>query len=227
MSRLAAAPKPRREKKRLQKPNPEVRGRLMEAAADLIQEGGYAALRIEDIVQRAGLSIGTFYLYFEGKPDIFISLIIDYTERLRERVKVARQGEEAIAVRLSRSLDAYLDFVLETEPGFVPFARESGTMSTNAGPLSSWAFQAHADDLQPFIQEAMEKGEMRPDDPVLTSQALVGLTQHMVLYWLDHKETYTRERIKSFLDMLSAFGLAPIVSRRPPELPRTDGRTDE
>jgi len=212
--RVAAAPKPKRRRKILQTPNPEVRRRLLEAAADLIREGGYGALRVEDIAERAGLSVGTFYLYFEGKPDIFINLILEYTERARERVRSAREGDGPVAARLSRGLDAYIGFVEETEAGFVPFARESGIMLTNAGPLSSWTFAIHADDLRPFIEEAMERGEMRRQDPVLVSQALVGLTQHMVLYWLEHRDTCTRAEIKSFLDMFGAFGLAPLEARR-------------
>jgi AcrR family transcriptional regulator len=212
--RPTLSPKPKRSRKKLQTPNPEVRQRLLDAAADLIREGGYAALRIEDIAERAALSVGTFYLYFESKPDVFMNLIIDYTERLRTRVREARQGDGPVAVRLSYGLDAYIDFVLETEPGFIPFARESGTMLTNAGPLSSWAFKAHAEDLEPFIREAMDRGEMRPADPVLVSQALVGLTQHLVLYWLEHKDQYTRAELKSFVDMFGAFGLAPFEARR-------------
>lgn len=213
MQEIVPAEKPKRERKRLQTPNPEVRARLMDAAADLIREDSYASLRIEDITERAGLSVGTFYLYFQGKPDLFINLVIDYTERLRSRVRAAREGDGPIAARLSRALQAYIDFAMENEKGFVHFAREAGAMETNAGPLSNWAFNAHAADLRPYIEEAVALGEMRPCDPELTSQALVGLAQHMVLYWLDHKDTYSRQQVKSFLDVFGAFGLAPFEGR--------------
>ena len=42
----------------------------MDAAADLIKEEGWPAVRIDEIAERAGLSVGTFYLYFDGKPVI-------------------------------------------------------------------------------------------------------------------------------------------------------------
>jgi AcrR family transcriptional regulator len=206
--------RPKRQRKRLQTPNPEVRQRLMDAAAELILDGRYDDLRIEDITDHAGLSVGTFYLYFRGKSDLFIHLVLDYTERLRARVREAREsGEGPIAARLSRGLDAYIDFVLENEQGFISFANESGTMSTNAGILSSWAFNLHAEDLRPYLEAAIEAGEMRPLDTVLTSQALVGLAQHMMLFWLANKDTYTREQIKSFLDIFGAFGVAPLERR--------------
>jgi len=226
MDRVTPAAKPKRERKRLQTPNPEVRRRLMDAAADLIREGGWNAVRIEDITERAALSVGTFYLYFEGKSDLFLNLVLDYTQRLRDRIGAAREeGDGPVAARLSRGFDAYLDFVLENEPGFVHYVQESGVLQTTDGPLSHWAFRQHAADLRPYIEDGIRNGDIRNTDPTLLSQAMVGLTQHMVLYWLEHRDEYSRAQIKSFLDMFIALGMAPL-ERRPNGRGQTGGRAN-
>src|SRR3989304_1964566 len=129
MERLAHVRPPRRQRKGLQTPNPDAPQRPLEAGLELINEGGYNALRIEDIASRAGLSVGTFYLYFEGKSDLFVNLVQDYTRRLRDRLRNA--GARTPTSRLARSLDAYLDFVLENEQAFLHFVRTSGAMQTN------------------------------------------------------------------------------------------------
>lgn len=198
-----------RERKRLQAPNPEVRQRLMDAAADILREGGYAALRIEDIAERAGLSVGTFYLYFDGKPALFVRLVQDYTERLRQRLIGA--GGSSSADRMARSIDAYLDFVLENERAFVHYVRASGSMQTNQGPLAAWALNSHAADLQPGVEDAVRRKEIRRLNPALTSQAIVGLIQHVAVYWLEHKDDCTREELKGFLLEFIGFG----ILRRP------------
>lgn len=48
---------------------------LTTAAMALFAERGYAATRLEDIAQRAGVSKGTLYLYFSSKEALFKAVI--------------------------------------------------------------------------------------------------------------------------------------------------------
>ncbi|MEV6157936.1 helix-turn-helix domain-containing protein [Nonomuraea sp. NPDC052129] len=43
----------------------------------------------KDLARRAGLSVGTFYLYFEGKDDLFVNLVVTYTGLLQARLRQA------------------------------------------------------------------------------------------------------------------------------------------
>lgn len=199
-------PRPRRPRKRLRTPNEEVRRRLMEAASQIIHDHGMPELRVDEVASRAGLSVGTFYLYFEGKEDLFANLVIDYTERLRAVLRAAYEGEGGTIERLDRSLDAYLDFVDENERGFLYF-RDSGTVHTTVGRLSSWALDRHADDLRPLIEEGIEAGRYRAADPQLTAQAIVGAVQHIAGWWLENREQCSREQIKAFLLSFTGLGV--------------------
>lgn len=211
VDRLEHVRPPRRQRKGLQTPNPEVRQRLMAAAAALINEGGYGALRIEEIAARADLSVGTFYLYFVGKSDLFVNLVQDYTERLRARMLGV--GGSTPTAQLARSIDAYLDFVEENERAFLHFVRASGSMQTNHGSLSTWALNSHAADLLPGIEAAIRRGEARALNPVLVSQAMIGLTQHLVVFWLEHKDVCSREGLKAFLLSFVGYGIRAPGSR--------------
>lgn len=48
---------------------------ILEAALKVFAERGYAATRMDDIAQRAGVTKGTIYLYFESKDAVFRSLV--------------------------------------------------------------------------------------------------------------------------------------------------------
>lgn len=48
---------------------------LTEAALALFVEKGFAATRLEDVAQRAGVSKGTLYLYFDSKEALFKAVI--------------------------------------------------------------------------------------------------------------------------------------------------------
>lgn len=206
MDDLRPIPRPRRPRKRPRTPNPEVRRRLMEAASELIHDQGVPQLRVEELASRAGLSVGTFYLYFDGKDDLFAQLVIEYTERLRERMRAAYAGPGELTERLRQSLVSYLEFVEENEKGFLYF-RDAGTIQTPVGRLSSWALAQHAADLRPLLEEGMRTGVFRPLDPEQTAQAIVGLTQHMAGWWLEHRDECSREEIGHFLLSLTGVGL--------------------
>ena len=48
----------------------ETRQLILEAAAEVFDEGGYRAARISDIMQRAGITQGALYFHFSSKLDL-------------------------------------------------------------------------------------------------------------------------------------------------------------
>jgi AcrR family transcriptional regulator len=62
---------------------------ILDAAAKLVVERGFHAVRVADIARACGTSTGTVHYYFAGKDDVL-------TEALRESVEraVERQGSE-------------------------------------------------------------------------------------------------------------------------------------
>src|SRR3546814_12738287 len=47
------------------------RARLIDAAKEVFEESGFLETRISDIAERAGLSHGSFYYYFDSKEQVF------------------------------------------------------------------------------------------------------------------------------------------------------------
>lgn len=208
MPRVRAVKPKKRSRRQLQTPNEEVRGRILEAAALLIADGGFPALRIDELAASAEISVGTFYLYFEGKNDLFVQLVIGYTDRLLERFHEADLEGGTVIERMARRFDRYLDFVEEHRAGFLYF-RDSGAVHTTGGRLSDWALNVHAADLRPLLDEGMASGELRQMDSELLAHAITGLLQHMVGVWLESGETVSRQRMRRFVDGLVAFGTWP------------------
>ncbi|RHX89594.1 TetR/AcrR family transcriptional regulator [Leptospira stimsonii] len=53
---------------------------IIEAAYKLVKQRGYAETGIRDIVEAAGVSIGTFYSYYRDKNDIALEILRKYSE---------------------------------------------------------------------------------------------------------------------------------------------------
>ena len=60
------------------------RARLLQAARELIGEGGFDAITIADVTERAEVGFGTFYGYFESKHAIVRAVIVDGIEHLAD-----------------------------------------------------------------------------------------------------------------------------------------------
>ncbi|HLH28143.1 MAG TPA: TetR/AcrR family transcriptional regulator [Acidimicrobiales bacterium] len=60
----------------------QTRARLLEAAKEVFEEQGFLEARISDIAERAGLSHGSFYHYFESKEEIFREVARDQQNRI-------------------------------------------------------------------------------------------------------------------------------------------------
>ena len=50
------------------------RERLLQAAQELIEEGGYSAASVAAIAERAGVAAGTLYRHFESKQQLFVDV---------------------------------------------------------------------------------------------------------------------------------------------------------
>jgi AcrR family transcriptional regulator len=78
----------------------ETRAKLLDAAVPALAEKGYHATRVDDIVRQAGVSHGTFYLYFANKDDLFRTLAercADEADALAESLGVVDAGAAGVA----------------------------------------------------------------------------------------------------------------------------------
>ncbi|HLB13968.1 MAG TPA: TetR/AcrR family transcriptional regulator [Burkholderiales bacterium] len=81
-------------------------GEILDAALDLFVEKGFAATRLEDVAQRAGVSKGTVYLYFDSKDDLFKAVIRSGMVRAIEEAEKLVTGFEGSSADLLRQIYA-------------------------------------------------------------------------------------------------------------------------
>jgi AcrR family transcriptional regulator len=87
---------------------------LLTAAEAVLARRGYAGLRVDDVLDEAGLSTRAFYRHFRGKSELFLALFDREAARAGERLgrKVAAAGspvqrvEAWVAATLALAYDA-------------------------------------------------------------------------------------------------------------------------
>jgi len=78
---------------------------ILDAAFDVFGEQGFARTRLEEVAQRAGVSKGTLYLYFDSKETLF-------REMVRAKIVAAlREGEAFVEEFKGNSRDLLVAFL--------------------------------------------------------------------------------------------------------------------
>jgi AcrR family transcriptional regulator len=78
----------------------ERRRRILRAAAELATEGGFDAVQMREVAERADVALGTLYRYFPSKIHLLVSVLADEMEELHDRLKAASAGPESPADRV-------------------------------------------------------------------------------------------------------------------------------
>jgi AcrR family transcriptional regulator len=62
------------------------RQHLLTAAEEVFGSKGFAHTSVQEITQRAGVALGTFYIYYPNKDSLFLELVDDLGLRLQKYV---------------------------------------------------------------------------------------------------------------------------------------------
>jgi len=93
--------------------------RLLDSAAEVIDEIGYERLTTAMVAERAGASIGTVYRYFPDRIAVLQSLSVRFLNDFIEEVSSALQAESVTSWQ--SAVDAVIDTAVRsfaTKPGF-------------------------------------------------------------------------------------------------------------
>lgn len=80
------------------------RGKLVQAAGELMAEGGVEAVTISSITERADLGAGTFYNYFSSRDEVIDAVVASAVETLGQRLDALTLGMPDAAEIYSFSL---------------------------------------------------------------------------------------------------------------------------
>jgi AcrR family transcriptional regulator len=149
------------------------RERLLGAARELIEEGGYASASVLAITQRAGLAAGTLYRHFPSKAELFVELFRTVCEHeLQIGQQAAAQDVQSTVERVEIVLATFAERALRNPRLAWALIAEPVDALVDAERL---AYRAHyARLLAAGLRAAIAAGEVPQQDADLTAAALVG-----------------------------------------------------
>jgi AcrR family transcriptional regulator len=151
-------------------------GEILDAALDLFVEKGFAATRLEDVAQRAGVSKGTVYLYFDSKEDLFKAVIRSGMVRAIEEAERRVAAYPGSAADLLRELyTAWWQNIGGTKLAGIPklMISEAQNFPELARFYYEEVIQRGSQLFARTIERGIERGEFRPVNIDYAVRALV------------------------------------------------------
>jgi AcrR family transcriptional regulator len=130
---------------------------ILEAAAQIIGQSGLAAFNTNAVAERAGVSIGTLYQYFDGKDAIMAALIRRTQAERTEALATVLAGEYVTVAELVRAVvkainrqhreDSLLAAAIDYEEARLPVETEITDFLDGAGAALRVVFARYGNEL--------------------------------------------------------------------------------
>jgi TetR/AcrR family transcriptional regulator len=167
-------------------------GELLAAALTLFVEKGYAATRVEEVAQRAGVSKGTLFLYFANKEELFKAMV-------RENLAGHFPEWNAEFEVWSGSTSELLSYALREwweRVGQTPVAGITKLMMSEAANFPELAAFYEQEVMAPgrllvqrILQRGVDRGEFRPIAPADMQHAVYAVLAPM-LFLMSWKHSF-------------------------------------
>ncbi|MBI4267118.1 MAG: TetR/AcrR family transcriptional regulator [Chloroflexi bacterium] len=160
------------------------RGRILDAALEVIARRGYSAAGVQEIVDVSGTSKGSFYFHFPSKERMVMALLEGMSDRLINKVNDSVKHQPTPLHRVAGSIDALLAIFARKRN----LARVLWLNIVGHGKTMDIKFLPIRERFTSYIQQELDAAvgleQIKPVDTLLASWIWVGALHEVILRWL-------------------------------------------
>jgi len=185
------------------------REKIMSAGRRIFAEKGYNDTRIQDLLKAAGVSPGAFYNYFSNKEELFLELVREAGESLRESVQHIRAegikvgSQDELFLVLVDSIRYFFEFVDENRAGLRILLREqqSASPAVMIDTLNLVISEIHQD-LKRDIQMGINMGMISISDPGIAAWGILSAISGVTLAYINDPKIERERLIRSLAELI-------------------------
>lgn len=150
---------------------------ILEAAFIEFSRDGYATTTLDRIAERAGVTKGTIYVYFENKEQLFISMVQEFTKGADETVQAMYETHEGSTADLLRAQFSFIyQYIVEDKRRrevVRMLIAEASRFPKLADRYFDEILRPCLDRLKQAIQRGIDRGEIRQSSIVNSPQVVI------------------------------------------------------
>lgn len=186
----------------------KTRSRILDAAEEVFGRHGYHAASVGDITTKAGVGLGTFYLYFPSKIEIYRHLLRSRQDEFIQAARRAYEGATDQRAVVEGAFRAFFDWIA-ARPMILRLMREAEFVDPS---LLADLYRTPAKEFRDRLEKAVELGYIRPVDPDVLAWCLMGMAEFTTLRWIvwEGSAKIDEDRFEAFVQIVSrTLGVEP------------------
>jgi AcrR family transcriptional regulator len=199
---------------------------ILDAAVHVFAAHGFHIASMDEISEVAGISKPMIYAYLGSKDELFVACIQREAARLIEAIGEAVEEDLRPDEQLWRGLKMFFEYVNDNRASWTIIHRQANAQGE---PFSTELVQWRARAMN-LIATLLARATVTSEQPMQSEQmqpfaaALVGASESLVDWWLDHPE-HTADGLAMRLMNLVWMGFGDLVEGRSWEPERHFGRS--
>jgi AcrR family transcriptional regulator len=177
---------------RTQRSKREIRGRILAAAAELFDELGVEATKVESICDQADIALRTFFNHFPSKRDVVHQLAVDATGVVAARIRGAHSAAGSTRERLEHFFDESADASIQGGP-----THRELLAALVAVPVGAENLQGPRDAMIDLLRDGALAGELVAGHPIETlADVVIGTFYRIVIDFTIHEDYPIRAQLE-------------------------------
>ena len=178
---------------------------LLDALLALILEKGYAAITVQDILDRANLGRSTFYVHYRDKDDLLVSEF-EHFKGMFEDYDAQQSGARPHAARAPSVSLAFFRHAGEQHRLYKAMVGKQG-----GEVVQKYLYQYVSDLMTTHLNRQIAQTRQLTVPRELLVHYLVSSFLALLTWWLDHDLPYTAERMEEIFNTLTVSGFRNAV----------------
>lgn len=181
---------------------------ILDSAKQVFSELGYHNASVSEIIRRAGIARGTFYLYFTNKRKVFDAILSEAVDQLEQKIRIVslQPGEPAPREQLTGNIAGVLSY-LRDDRALTSLLLNHGLTPDAESAERVEAFYSHVTAmLESSIQRGIVMGLVRPCNTALIATCLFGAIKGAASYLLANEDAEVHALAAALIDF-AAVGL--------------------
>ncbi len=205
MRSSSSGKKPGRGVRFVQERSRETLRRILKAAEEVFSEKGYQRTSVADIIARAGIGHGTFWLYFRNKDDLLRHLVQDLMSDLGSFAWYRESDAGKTPIDRLEDVEVIIGDVtgtFERHPHVFPLILRASLESEDFRNTLNELLRPFARILEGKLRENLGKGLCRNLDPQVATPIILNMVEFANLQWLARGIPCDRETLVRNLSAL-------------------------
>lgn len=188
---------------------------MLDVAAKLFAERGFAGTNLQDIADELGISRPALYYYFKSKEEILASLVQEVTVFSQEQsTRLAATSDANPGETLRLMTRNHARWLLDHALAFRVVDRSESELPAATRKVHDTAKRALLENFAAVVARGIEIGHFRPVEPYVAAFAIFGMCS-WTAWWFDPSGRLTAAEIAESIADLAVHGVQRPDARRP------------